>query len=165
MSAPLIRRFEPVEWRTYRSLRLQSVEESPDAFGRTLAEEQQRPDAEWAARLASDPRYDLPLLAEINGQGAGLAWGRIDASAPDSAHIYQMWVAPGHRGIGTGRMLLEEVIRWAAAAGVRRVDLGVTCGDTHATRLYARAGFEPVGDAAPLRPGSLLLAQPMRLAL
>jgi hypothetical protein len=29
----------------------------------------------------------------------------------------------------------------------------------------ARAGFEPVGEPEPLRPGSELLAQPMRLKL
>jgi ribosomal protein S18 acetylase RimI-like enzyme len=165
LSAASIRRLEPTEWRTYRGLRLQSVEDSPDAFGRTVDEERQRPDADWSARLASDPRHDLPLVAEINGQAVGLAWGKIDPSAPDTAHLYQMWVAPHHRGLGAGRLLLEAVIGWAATAGARYVALGVACGDTPAMRLYSRAGFEPVGEPAALRSGSLLLAQPMRLEL
>lgn len=81
------------------------------------------------------------------------------------AHLYQMWVAPAHRGRGIGRELLDAVIEWARAAGARAVELGVTCGNTPASRLYARAGFVPASDPGPLRPGSTLLAQPMRLVI
>lgn len=76
-----------------------------------------------------------------------------------------MWVAPGHRGLGAGRMLLEAVIAWAKAQNASYLDLGVTCGDRPARRLYERAGFKPKGKPQPLRPGSTLLVQPMRLAL
>lgn len=162
---PSIRRFARDEWRTYRNLRLQSLEESPDAFGRTTLEEQDRPDAHWSARLESALGSDLPLLAEVDGHAVGLAWGRIDPSSPDTAHVYQMWVAPSHRRLGAGKRFLEAVIAWAATANVRWVALGVTCGDTPAMRLYSRLGFEPTGDPVPLRPGSPLLAQPMRLEL
>ena len=37
--APTIRTFSPGEWRAYRDLRLRALTDSPDAFGRTLAEE------------------------------------------------------------------------------------------------------------------------------
>jgi ribosomal protein S18 acetylase RimI-like enzyme len=76
-----------------------------------------------------------------------------------------MWVAPNHRRSGAGRMLLDEVIRWALAANVRWLMLGVTCGDTPAMRLYLRAGFTPAGEPEPLRAGSNVLAQSMRLEL
>ena len=164
---PLIRTFAVHEWRTYRDLRLRALADSPDAFGRTLAQEEGRPDAEWSSRLASgvESRWDLPLLAEISGEPIGLAWGRIESSNLDAANLYQMWVAPNCRGIGAGQMLLEVVIAWATAAKVCYLALGVTCGDSPAMRLYVRAGFKPVGEPEPLRPGSELLAQPMRLAL
>jgi ribosomal protein S18 acetylase RimI-like enzyme len=76
-----------------------------------------------------------------------------------------MWVAPGYRRLGAGQMLLERVIAWARARGARFLDLGVTQGNSPAMRLYTRAGFEPVGRLQPLRPGSQLLVQPMRLKL
>jgi GNAT superfamily N-acetyltransferase len=81
------------------------------------------------------------------------------------AALSQMWVAPTHRGRGVGQKLLEAVIAWATAQNVAALDLGVTCGDSPARRLYERAGFKPLGEPQPLRPGSTLLAQPMRLAL
>jgi GNAT superfamily N-acetyltransferase len=164
---PSIRTFAGDEWRLYRDLRLRALADSPDAFGSTLVEEAGRPDAEWARRLASsaDVRVNLPLVAEIRGQLVGLAWGRIDTSNPEVAALYQMWVAPPHRGRGVGEKLLEAVIAWATAQNAISLDLGVTCGDSPARRLYERAGFKPMGEPQPLRTGSTLLAQPMRLAL
>ena len=162
-----VRSLAPHEWRVYRDLRLHALTDSPDAFGRTLADEEGRPDTEWMSRLekGADSRWDLPLVAEVGGEPVGLAWGRIVRSNPDVANLYQMWVAPGHRRLGVGRMLLDSVITWARARNASYLDLGVTCGDRPAMRLYARAGFRPVGAPQPLRPGSNLREQPMRLAL
>ena len=71
---PLIRTFAPYEWSTYRDLRLRALADSPDAFGRTLAEEEDRLDTEWLNRLTSgaDTRWNLPLLAEVGREPIGL---------------------------------------------------------------------------------------------
>ena len=113
----VVRTFTAAEWSVYRDLRLRALEDSPDAFGSTLAEEAVRLDAHWARRLASgsDSQTNLPVIAEVHGEPVGLAWGRIDTSNPDVAVLYQMWVAPSHRGVGAGKMLLEAAIAWARA--------------------------------------------------
>ncbi len=165
--APSIRTFASREWRSYRDLWLAALVDSPDAFGRTLAEEQQLSDEDWSARLSSGSTSatDLPLVAELENEAVGLAWGRIEPSESQTAHLYQMWVAPSVRSVGAGRLLVDAVSAWARSVGALRVALGVTCGDTPATRLYQRAGFEPVGDPQPIRPGSPLLGQEMILEL
>src|SRR5262245_6863197 len=114
IETPLVRRFSAEEWRVYRDLRLRALADSPDAFGSTLAEEADRLDAEWARRLASgvESETNLPILAEAQGEAIGLAWSRIDTSNLDVAFLYQMWVAPTHRRLGAGRMLLRAVIEW-----------------------------------------------------
>lgn len=95
-----IRRFAPEEWCTYRDLRLRALAESPDAFGSTFAHERARPDAEWAARLDAGARSpaEAPLLAERDGEPVGLAWARLEEGAAGVARLYQVWVAPEHRG-------------------------------------------------------------------
>lgn len=164
---PHIRRFDPNEWAAYRDLRLRALADAPDAFSSTLAQEETRPDSGWIERLgaASDDRWNEPLLAEVGGEQIGLAWGRIESVRPERADLYQMWVDPSWRGLGAGRQLVDAVVVWATRVGADYLALGVTCGDTPANRLYAAVGFEPVGQPEPLRPGSEILGQEMRLAL
>jgi len=163
---PNIRTFAQPEWATYKDLRLRALADSPDAFGSTLAREQYLSDADWSGRLAGGANsWDLPLVAEVDGEPIGLAWGRIEKSNPDVANLYQMWVAPSYRRLGAGKMLLDAVIAWARAKNASYLELGVTCGDSPARRLYSRAGFEPVGQPQLFRPGSELLGQMMRLKL
>jgi ribosomal protein S18 acetylase RimI-like enzyme len=161
-----IRTFRKSEWQAYRDARLCALQDSPDAFSTTFEEARRWPENEWEARFRSVRLdTDLPLCAEVDGVVAGMAWARIDPAAPQTAHVYQMWVEPAHRGRGIGRALLEAAIAWAPTRGARRVTLGVTCGNTAASRLYAAAGFMPIGEPEPLRPGSPLRVQTMTLML
>jgi GNAT superfamily N-acetyltransferase len=164
---PSIRPFSSDEWALYKSLRLAALADAPNAFGSTLAAEQGRPDGEWSARLASGAGsgYDRPLVAQIGARAIGLAWGKIEPSKPELAHVYQMWVAPTCRRQGVGQLLLDDLTGWARAMGAQHLCLGVTCGDSSAMRLYLRVGFRCIGPSGPLRPGSALMAQPMRLEL
>lgn len=168
MSAgPRVRSFAPSEWPLYRDLRLRSLEDAPDQFARTLADERTLPDTHWASRLAQgvESSLDLPLLAEVDGDPVGLAWGRVDRINPETVNLYGLWVAPDFRSRGIGRLLLRTVIGWAKHADALQVILEVTCGESPAARLYARAGFEAFAHPRPLRSGSDLLSQRLRLPL
>jgi GNAT superfamily N-acetyltransferase len=163
----VVRKFAPDEWRLYRDVRLRALEESPSAFGSTYAHEVQRADDHWVERLArgATSARDLPLIAEVDGEPAGLAWARVDEDVPALVHLYQMWVAPGRRKQGVGRALLNAAVSWARATGADTLALDVTIGNDAAHGLYERAGFTPVGDPKPLRPGSLVQSRSMHLSL
>ena len=163
----MVRRFSHQEWNIYKDLRLSALTDSPDAFGRTLAEELDRSDTEWSNRLSScsESNWDLPLVAEVDNKPIGLVWGRIEINNHAVANLYQMWVASSHRRIGIGQMLLEKVIAWARAKDATYLDLSVTFGDSPAMRLYTRTGFMPVGEPQLFRQDSELLGQAMRLKL
>lgn len=159
-----VRQFLPFEWRSYRDFRLRALCDSPNAFATTHAESKPLSDENWERRFVSLPSTrDLPLVAEVRGGFAGMAWVKIEASAPETAHIYQMWVAPTHRKKGVGRKLLVEAIAWSKLCGAWRLVLGVTCGDSPAWRLYTSAGFVATGNPEPLRPMSELKVQNMSL--
>jgi ribosomal protein S18 acetylase RimI-like enzyme len=168
MKDPLVvRTLQPHEWPAYRDMRLRSLADSPDAYGSTLAAEQDRSPDEWAARLsaAAVSGRDCPLIAELDGAAVGLVWAKVDAKDAAVVNIFQMWVAPETRGRGVAAGLLREAIGWAKSRGARSVQLGVACENASAIRLYAREGFEVFGSLAPMRPGSRLLEQTMRLEL
>ncbi|MFP6641736.1 MAG: GNAT family N-acetyltransferase [Myxococcota bacterium] len=159
--------FSSHEWRIDRDLRLRALSDSPDAFMRTLEEEEGQTDAFWSERIvsAAESDLDLLLLAKVDSDPAGLSCGKIPTANGEVAHVFQMWVVPTYRGVGVALKLLDEIASWATSKNARRLVLSVTCGDSAANRLYARMGFAPVGEPEPLRPGSALLSQEMHLDL
>ncbi|MCP5347241.1 MAG: GNAT family N-acetyltransferase [Pseudomonadales bacterium] len=155
------------DWGMYKSLRLGSLEDSPDSFGSTLERETAYPDEEWMSRLDPSDRAAsaLPLVAELNNVPCGLAWGVVHDKSSKVAHVYQMWVKPDARNRGVGRKLLEAIILWARDSHLRSLALAVTTTNKEAVWLYRSSGFLSVGGTEPLRPGSVLMVQPMILEI
>lgn len=162
-----IRTMTSDDWALYRDLRLKALADAPDAFGSTLEAEQDLPDEHWHTRLerASASGRDLPLMAWADGVPVALAYAKVDADAPGVINLFQMWVDPAHRGQGIALAMLDSVVSWAKSLHATAVQLGVASGQGAAMRIYLKAGFTPSGLAEPLRAGSPLLSQPMRLTL
>jgi GNAT superfamily N-acetyltransferase len=171
VSSPIrIRRFGPHEWPAYRTLRLRSLAEAPEAFGSSLAAEEAWAHELWMARLAAAgvSGRDCPLVAEsaeADGAMLGLLWAKCDAEDAGIVNLFQMWVTPEARGRGVAAALLDEAVTWARSIGARLVQLGVVCDNSAAVQLYTRAGFRNVGAPEPSRPGSARLEQTMHLPL
>jgi ribosomal protein S18 acetylase RimI-like enzyme len=161
-----VRRFTPEDWRLYRDLRLRALQDAPDAFGSTYAHECERADTDWRTRLArgSTSNRDLPLVAEVDGEPGGLAWACLEDEVPAVAHLYQMWVAPECRRQGVGGALLDAAVAWARTVESDALMLDVTVSNGPAVHLYEQAGFVPVGNPKPLRPGSPLQSRSLRLS-
>ena len=162
-----IRPFTADEWPVYRAIRLRALADAPDAFGSTLAAEEALAPESWAARLARSTTsgIDRALAADINGALVGLAWAKVDADDAAIVNLFQMWVAPEARGQGVAGALLGEAVRWATQRGAQALQLGVACTNIPALRLYEGAGFVEAGVREPMRPGSDLMEQRMRLVL
>jgi ribosomal protein S18 acetylase RimI-like enzyme len=160
-----VRPIAPYEWQKYRDIRLQALQDAPDAFGSTWAAEAAQADEHWSARIAAAAASDTDrALFVVNGEAVcGLVWCKLSAAEPGVADIYQMWVAPAARGLGAGRALLDHALAWAKSRGAQRIRLGVTVADSPAMQLYRSHGFSPVGEPEPLRAGSALMAQAMEL--
>ena len=165
--AVTVRAFEAHEWEIYRDLRLRALADAPDAFASTLAGETRLSDSEWARRLAASTESapQISAVAESGDRPVGIAYGRIESGDSDVAHLYAMWVDPTVRRSGVGRALLRAVVSWARSARARRLMVEVTQGNAAAVGLYEQAGFTLTNDLTPLRPGSALLVQGMRLDL
>lgn len=88
------------------------------------------------------------MVVELGEPGALQAVGRIwFARTPDALHLLDISLLSGCRGRGLGRACMEQLIGEAAAAGLA-VTLEVA-EDNPARRLYARLGFECVGQRPP----------------
>ncbi len=57
--------------------------------------------------------------------------------------IYDVWVAPEHRGKGIGKGLVSWAADWARARGYRKIKLEVADSNARARHVYEELGFRP----------------------
>jgi ribosomal protein S18 acetylase RimI-like enzyme len=150
MSACRIERMRPDDGERVRTVRLQALRDTPDAFGTTLAQDSARPLAEWRTRLESP--QGATFVAVEGARDVGLVVGNPYEGHEGAAGLFAMWVAPECRGRRLGEALIDAVVAWARASGLRRVLLDVADRNVPAIRLYARKGFEPTGVTGSLPP-------------
>lgn len=67
----------------------------------------------------------------------------------DEIHVLNLGTHPSVRRLGHASLLLDDMLAFARAEGVRYVSLEVRQSNAAALRLYACFGFEPIGT----RPG------------
>ncbi|GLK10074.1 bifunctional helix-turn-helix transcriptional regulator/GNAT family N-acetyltransferase [Streptosporangium carneum] len=89
-----------------------------------------------------DPLREAGWIAEVDGAQAGCVFcvRRDD----ETAQLRMLLVEPSARGMGIGGRLVEECLRFAAAAGYRRMVLWTRDVLTDARRIYRAAGFERI---------------------
>lgn len=58
-----------------------------------------------------------------------------------SCAVMDLAVAPGHRGKGIGKALLNEVKNWAEIRELKYVELNVLTQNNHAIEMYEKMGF------------------------
>lgn len=137
------------DWARYRDIRLLALADTPNAFARTLSEEQAFSEEKWRSRLSGD---GLVVIAEVGGQDAGLVGGVPLQGRAGAAGLVSMWVAPDHRRSGTGRALVQAVVAWARDAGFQTLVLDVADENTGAIAFYERLGFRRTGRTGTLPP-------------
>ncbi len=136
-----------------RELRLASLLDAPDAFGQTHANALEIPDGEWqqVARSSASGDARLWLICRDGGADVGLVQAR--RRAPDDCLVFSMWVAPGARRSGVGRLLIDSVAEWASGWGARRLVLWVFGANDGAHHFYNSIGFSVVPDGPDAESG------------
>jgi RimJ/RimL family protein N-acetyltransferase len=137
-----IRQLTPGDAALYRSIRLEGLKESPEAFGSTFDAEFTKPLAWFFDRLSSSTVFAAIRDAKILGV-AGFAI-RPEEKEAHKGLLWGMYVRPDARGAGLARRLVDAVIAHARSH-VELIQLSVVVGNEQARRLYARLGFVEYG--------------------
>lgn len=139
--SPIIRPLGERDLAEYAALRLQSLLESPLAFGASPPDDVPLEALRASMRRAPDWMLFGAFVDGVLAGAAGLLRNR-HVKAAHAMHLWGMYVAPAHRHRGLGRALLDACIAHARSqGGVTVVQLGVTSAANEARRLYERAGF------------------------
>lgn len=100
----------------------------------------------WAFETFRGLLAHPPARMEVAVGAAGALLGYAVAwFAADEAEIANIAVAPDARRRGVGALLLERILRSAAAFGARTVFLEVRESNEEARKLYEARGFEIAG--------------------
>jgi RimJ/RimL family protein N-acetyltransferase len=137
-----IRQLTPGDAALYRSIRLEGLKESPEAFGSTFDAEFTKPLAWFFDRLSGSTVFGAIRDSKILGV-AGFAV-RLEEKEAHKGLLWGMYVRPDARGAGVARRLVEAVIAYARPH-VELIQLSVVVGNEPARRLYARLGFVEYG--------------------
>ncbi len=129
-----------------RTLRLQALADSPQAFGSIYQREAARTIENWRQWLSPAATF----LLEADGQPRGLVAGVPDQQDSSVVHLMAMWVHPDVRGRDGADLLVSSVKVWAADRGATHVRLKVVESNARARRCYERAGFRPTGGTSVL---------------
>ena len=155
------------DWPDYKSIRLESLRDSPDSFASTYEREITFTPEHWKARLRiSSTIHDAVAVAAVaDNHFIGLLSCVIHDANEKRGHLYQMWVSPSYRKKGIGTALVDFVKSWAADKGMEALLLSVTTINAEAISLYQSTGFQSVGEMEPLRKGTALQSQMMEIQI
>jgi ribosomal protein S18 acetylase RimI-like enzyme len=141
-----LHRVRPEDWRSHRDLRLEMLQDAPDAFWTQYADVADVDEATWRGRITAQHH----LQARIGDDVVGSVGVFEDADeADDTLTLVAMYVTERARGRGVGDRLVRAVLDEALARGRRHVVLEVTSGNDPAISLYRRMGFAPTGERSP----------------
>lgn len=152
-----IRRVRQDEWRELRDLRLEALQDSPDAFWTLYQEALRRTDADWR-EWTTFPCH----VAVDDGRIVGMVAAFADEEEAATADLIAMFVTPAARGRGIGAALVDAQLAWARSEGFERMRLMVNVEQGSAVRLYERSGFHDTGERSLLREGPCVLATMVR---
>lgn len=145
-----VRRIRASEWRQYRELRLEALQDSPLAFVEQYQESLAQPDQFWQGRVertAVGPTSSM-FVAVCAGRFVAKAACFVESDVTEyvSAHIVGVYVTPQLRGEGVADALMAAVIGWAQEeAHADRIRLFVMQTNDRASAFYRRIGFVPTG--------------------
>jgi ribosomal protein S18 acetylase RimI-like enzyme len=146
----LLHSIRPAIVTDYKAIRLRALQDKPTAFGSTYARESRFTDAEWIERAANlCTLRSMGYLAFNQDEYCGIAGCFLNQQNPLKAELVSLWVAPEHRQIGIGRMLLEAIQSWASRQSVHTLQLMVTSNNHSAIEFYRRNGFSMTAHTEP----------------
>jgi DNA-binding MarR family transcriptional regulator/predicted GNAT family acetyltransferase len=121
--------------------------------------------AEVAAKFLRDfdPKWERSWIAEKGGENVGCVF--LVKQSDEVAKLRMLLVHPKARGLGIGKRLVEECIRFARAKGYKKITLWTNDILTTARHIYERAGFQLVASEPHFSFGHHMVGETWELDL
>ena len=134
------------DWERVRDIRLQSLLDSPHAFGGTYDNEIAFDEARWRLEFAKQAF----IISSVNGEDAGIMY--VENLAGDfgaTCWIGGCWTNPKFRGVGLMRSMFDYLDHEASSRDWLVQGLGVWTDNDSAITAYEKLGFIEMGGPQP----------------
>ncbi len=138
----IIRQLELKDAAAYKALRLEALQEEPEAFLSSYEEEKDKPQTFWEQRVTKNPVFGAFSGDMLVGVVGYFVSGRPKNS--HKGHVWGTYITPKFRDKGIAEKLMRELIRHAELH-VESLLLGVATSNKAARKLYDKLGFEVYG--------------------
>ncbi|MFS0559264.1 GNAT family N-acetyltransferase [Terribacillus sp. 179-K 1B1 HS] len=158
-----IRKLTATDAEAYWELRLQALQNHPDAFGTSYEDaiKQEDPIGKVKGNLESQDAETYGIF--VDGKLAGNATLRYETPAKlrHRADLVAVYLAPETRGKGLGKMLITKMIQVGRErAGIEKINLVVAATNPVAKHVYEQAGFQQFGfEEHALKLGETYIAE------
>ncbi|NIE96237.1 GNAT family N-acetyltransferase [Acinetobacter sp. Tr-809] len=134
----VVRLITEEDWKILKTVRLESLLDSPDVFAVNYATAEKYSESEWRDRASQN--FQNQYILAIKGNRA---IGIIGATqnAVHEFNVIAMWVNPMFRGRGIADLLISAIKNLAISKGHSRIVLSVSPRNERAVCLYARHDF------------------------
>ena len=93
---------------------------------------------------ADDMRLPAGLFLVATLDGAPIGCGALKLHGDRPTELKRMWVSPAVRGLGVGRLLLDQLEKQAVEQGSRTIRLETNRALTEAVAMYRSSGYREV---------------------
>ncbi|MTT31434.1 GNAT family N-acetyltransferase [Terrilactibacillus sp. BCM23-1] len=141
-----IRLLNSLDAENYLDLRLEALQNSPEAFAASYEEEKDQSFEKYKSRFQSQDSFTFGAFENEKLIGVVTLVKEKKLKLKHRANIFAMYVSPEKRGIGAGKSLMLEAIKKAKELeGIEQIYLTVVTTNDPAKRLYSSLGFKAFG--------------------
>ncbi len=138
----------PDDGAAWRNIRLEALENDPEAFGASVEAHHKLTDDEIRSRLALDMAERFVIGAFADGELVGTA-GFVREPGLKERHKGRVWgvyLRASHRGSGAGRQMMTLLLGHARKIeGLEQINISVAATQVAATALYRSLGCVSYG--------------------
>lgn len=135
------------EWEKYKKLRLEALQQEPQAYYSTYEGNVNEPDSMWQERLqeAEEGKTQWLSFAKLDEELVGMV-GAFSKPSETEAEIIAVYVSEKARGQGVGNKLMQDLLfNIQKNSSIKKLHLEVSSEQIAAVHLYKNCGFVITG--------------------